>query len=114
MWSVVRHLFLDVRFQSRARLCRYVVEKVELGQVFLRMLRIYPVALIPLLFHAFSFHQPRRYKMFRYAGQDGTEFHLDLQTGRPLTQSDYIRSCINTIVLLRMSTELLGTCRGFK
>jgi len=25
-------------------------------------------------------------------------------TGRPLTQSDYTRSCINTIVLLRMST----------
>jgi len=35
-------------------------------------------------------------------------------TGRPLTQSDYTRSCINTIVLLRMSTELLETCRGFK
>jgi len=35
-------------------------------------------------------------------------------TGWPLTQSDYTRSCINTIVLLRMSTELLETCRGFK
>jgi len=65
-------------------------------------------------------------------------------TGRPLTQSDYARSCINplnaelnpifqllallgahpilhvsrirvnTIVLLRMSTELLETCREFK
>jgi len=35
-------------------------------------------------------------------------------TGRPLTQSDYTRSCINTIVLLRTSTELLETCRGFK
>jgi len=32
------------------------------------------------------------------------ELHLDLHTGRPLTQSDYIRSCINTVVLLRMST----------
>ena len=41
----------------------------------------------------------------RYAGQDGT--HLDLHTGRPLTQSDYsdyTRSCIHTIVLLTMST----------
>jgi len=35
-------------------------------------------------------------------------------TGRPLTQSDYTRSCINTIVLLRISTQLLETCRGFK
>jgi len=35
-------------------------------------------------------------------------------TGRPLTQSDYTRSCINPIVLLRMSAELLETCRGFK
>jgi len=31
-------------------------------------------------------------------------FHLDLHTGRPLTQSDYTRSCINTFVLLRTST----------
>jgi len=38
----------------------------------------------------------------------------DLQTGRPLTQSDYTRYCINAIVLLKMSTELLETCRGFK
>jgi hypothetical protein len=30
-------------------------------------------------------------------------FHLDLRTGRPLTQSDYTRSCINTIVLLRIA-----------
>jgi hypothetical protein len=29
-------------------------------------------------------------------------------------QSDYTRSCINTIVLLMMSTELLETCTGFK
>jgi len=36
----------------------------------------------------------------RYAGQDGTHLH----TGRPLTQSDYTRSCIRTIVLLSMST----------
>jgi len=35
-------------------------------------------------------------------------------TGRPLTQSDYTRPCINTIVLLRMSRELLETCRRFK
>jgi len=35
-------------------------------------------------------------------------------TGRPLTQSNYTRRCINTIVLLRMSTELLETCTGFK
>jgi len=45
----------------------------------------------------------------RYAGQDGT-----LHTGRPLTQTDYTRCCVYTIVLLRMSTELLETCRGFK
>ena len=30
----------------------------------------------------------------RYAGQ---EFHLDLHTGRPLTQSNYTRSCINPL-----------------
>jgi len=41
------------------------------------------------------------------------QFLLDLHTGRPLTQSDYSRCCINTNVLLRMSTELLETCRGF-
>jgi len=34
--------------------------------------------------------------------------------GRPLTRSDYTRSCINTVVLLKMSTELHETCRGFK
>ena len=28
-------------------------------------------------------------------------------TGRPLKQSDYTRSCINTVVLLKMITELL-------
>jgi len=39
---------------------------------------------------------------------------IDLRTGRPLTQSDYTRSCVNTIVLLRMSTEMLEICRGFK
>jgi len=39
----------------------------------------------------------------RYAGQEGTEFLIDLHTGRPLTQSDYTRS-IHTVVLLRMST----------
>jgi hypothetical protein len=33
-----------------------------------------------------------------YAGQD------DLHTRRPLTQSNYARSCIHIIVLLRMST----------
>ena len=32
----------------------------------------------------------------RYAG-------VDLHTGRPLTQSDYTKSCIHTIALLRMS-----------
>jgi len=46
MWSVVRPLISDVRFQSRARLCRYVVAKVELGQVFLRMFGFDPVVLI--------------------------------------------------------------------
>jgi len=39
---------------------------------------------------------------------------IGLHAGRPLTQSYYTRSCINTTVLLRMSTELLETCRGFK
>jgi len=39
---------------------------------------------------------------------------LDLHTGWPPTESDYTRSCINTLVLLKMSTELLKTCRGFK
>jgi len=38
---------------------------------------------------------------------------IDLHTGRPLTQSDYTRSYIHTVVLLRMSTELLETYRGF-
>jgi len=32
------------------------------------------------------------------------QFNLDLHTGRPLTQSHYTKSCIHTIVLLRMST----------
>jgi len=32
------------------------------------------------------------------------EFHLDLHTRRPLTQSNYTRCCINTIILVRMST----------
>jgi hypothetical protein len=40
----------------------------------------------------------------RYAGRD-------LYTGRPLTHSDYTRSCIHTIVLLRMNTKLLETCK---
>jgi hypothetical protein len=38
-------------------------------------------------------------------------YHLDLHTGRPIAQSVYTRCCINTIVLLRISTELLETCR---
>ena len=33
----------------------------------------------------------------RCAGQ------IDLHTGKPLTQSDYTRSCIHTVALLRMS-----------
>jgi len=39
---------------------------------------------------------------------------LDLHTGRPLTESDYTRYCINTIDLLMMSACLLETCRGLK
>jgi len=35
-------------------------------------------------------------------------------TGRPLTQNEYTRSCINTIALLKMSTYLVETWRGFK
>jgi len=42
------------------------------------------------------------------------QFLIDLHTGRQLSQSDYTRSCIHTIVLLKMSRELLETCRGFK
>ena len=42
------------------------------------------------------------------------QFHLDLHTGRPLTQSDYTRSCIHTNVLIMMSTKVLETCREFK
>jgi hypothetical protein len=38
---------------------------------------------------------------------------LELHTGRPLTESDYIRCCINTIDLM-MSTCLLETSRGLK
>jgi hypothetical protein len=48
----------------------------------------------------------------RYAGQD--EFHLELHIGRPLAQSDNTRCFINAIVLLKMSTVLLETCKGFK
>jgi len=46
--------------------------------------------------------------------QVNKELLIDLHTGRPLTQSNYTRSCNNTIVLLKMSTELLETCRWFK
>ena len=42
------------------------------------------------------------------------ELLLDLHTGRPLTESNYTRCCINTIDLLIMSTCLLETCRGLK
>jgi len=41
-------------------------------------------------------------------------FLTDMHTGRPLTQSNYTRCCINTIVLLKMGTKLLETCPGFK
>jgi hypothetical protein len=40
--------------------------------------------------------------------------HLALHIGWPLTQTDYTRSCIHTIVLLRMSTQLLEIYREFK
>jgi len=39
---------------------------------------------------------------------------LDMHTGRPLTESDYTRCCINTIDLLMMGTCLLVTCGGLK
>jgi len=42
------------------------------------------------------------------------KFLIDLHTGWLLTQSNYTRGCINTILLLKMSTELLKTCRVFK
>jgi hypothetical protein len=41
-------------------------------------------------------------------------FHLDLHTGRPLTYFDYTKNCINTVFLLRLSTELLEIFRGVK
>jgi len=31
---------------------------------------------------------------------------IDLHVGQPLTQSNYTRSCINTFVLLKMSTRV--------
>jgi len=46
--------------------------------------------------------------------QVNKELFIDLHTGRLLTQSDYTRSCINTVVLVRVNTELLEICRGFK
>ena len=39
---------------------------------------------------------------------------LDLHTGRPLTEGDYTRCCINTVDLLMMRTRLLETRRGLK
>ena len=42
------------------------------------------------------------------------QFLLDLHTGRPLTERDYTRCCMNTIDLLMMSMCLLETLRGFK
>ena len=39
---------------------------------------------------------------------------LDLHTGRPRTESDSTRCCINSIDLLMMSMCLLETCRGLK
>ena len=48
------------------------------------------------------------------SGTQVEQFLLDLHTGRPLTESDYTRRCINTIDLLMMSTCLLETCRGLK
>jgi hypothetical protein len=38
------------------------------------------------------------------------QFLIDLHIGQPLTQSNYTRSCIDIIVLLKMSAELLETC----
>jgi len=45
-----------------------------------------------------------------------TMYSSYLSNFRRLTyfQSDYTRSCIHTVVLLRMSTKLFETCRGFK
>ena len=42
------------------------------------------------------------------------QFLLDLHTGRPLTESDYTRCCINAVDLLMMSTYFLETYRGNK
>jgi len=56
-------------------------------------------------------------KVYWLASQEGLcsmELVAVRYTGRPLTQSDYTRSCIRTVALLRMSTGLLETCRGFK
>ena len=48
------------------------------------------------------------------SGMQVEQFLLDLHTGRPLTERDYTRCCIDTIDLLMMSTCLLETCRGLK
>jgi len=42
------------------------------------------------------------------------QFLLNLHTGKPFTESDYTKCCINTTDLLTMSTCLLETCRGMK
>jgi hypothetical protein len=39
---------------------------------------------------------------------------LDMHTGRPRTERDYTRCCINTIDLLKMSTCFLETWWGLK
>ena len=48
------------------------------------------------------------------SGMQVQQFLFDLHNGRPLTESDYTRCCINTIDLPMMSTCLLETCRGLK
>ena len=48
------------------------------------------------------------------SGMQVEQEFLDLHTRQPLTESDFTRSCINTIDLLMMSTRLLETCRGLK
>ena len=55
----------------------------------------------PLVFHT---SKVVRHVVGGRQDQDGTAYHLDLHTERSLTQSDYTRCCIHTIVLLRIST----------
>jgi hypothetical protein len=50
------------------------------------------------------FFLPVHLRIILVGNQFISSFLIGLHTGRPLTHSNYTKSCINTIVLLRMST----------